>query len=105
MKFLSIFISSALLTYSSVSTPLGNMRNLQAYNCLQYDALGKCTQCVPRAVNIDGECHAVSDLCKVWDSTGACTECYTGYNLSSGTCVSDQTSGSESTGAQDTLCV
>lgn len=47
-----------------------------------------CLQCSQRFFfNTDGKCSAVSDFCATWDkATGDCLSCYSGYDLSNGTC-------------------
>ena len=49
---------------------------------------GVCVKCAFRYYAANGVCRAVNDLCKSWnDNNGACTDCYDGYELSSGECV------------------
>ena len=49
---------------------------------------GRCTKCALRFYSNNGVCQAVSDLCKSWSLiNGACSDCYTGYELSAGACV------------------
>ena len=74
MEFLSVFLLLTLLARLSVSATIGKLRNLPAYNCLEYDINYRCIKCIQRAVNISGYCQAVSDLCKDWNkSNGYCT--------------------------------
>ena len=53
MKFLPICLGSVIFAYSSSAATIGSIRNLQSSNCLQWNAEGKCTQCIPRTVNIN----------------------------------------------------
>lgn len=87
MKFIlsGIFVASLAPQMNAVMA--GNLRKLEQYNCLAFDADGKCTSCIPRTYLKDGDCLAVSDQCKTWnDSTGECTSCYDGWNLNTGKC-------------------
>ena len=85
MKFLTIPLVASLALVSNAR--MGNLRNLEQYNCLTYNADGKCTTCIPRTVLKDGDCVAVSDQCKTWSEvSGDCTSCYDGWNLNSGKC-------------------
>ena len=46
-----------------------------------------CLECSARwTFNSKGVCVPVSDNCNQWDASGACTACYTGYQLSHGQC-------------------
>ncbi len=56
--------------------------------CIVDNGQGNTTQdCPPRTVKIDGQCKAVSDLCKTWSLTTAeCLSCYDGYTLTGGVC-------------------
>ena len=48
----------------------------------------KCLQCSSKWVfNTNGVCVPQSDLCKLFDKSGHCLDCYKGYNLVSGKCV------------------
>lgn len=95
MKFLAIGTIVGL-ALSGVESRIGNIRQLEAYNCLQFDANGACTQCIPRTYLKDGDCVKVNDLCRDWNESGACTSCYGGYNLQEGQCIADQSGGSSS---------
>lgn len=45
-------------------------------------------QCYTRQVQINGACVDVSPYCSTWSNVDAkCTGCYTGYRLSSGSCI------------------
>lgn len=64
------------------------MRSLAGTNCNQVDSSGNCISCYYRWVLINGNCIAVSDQCKTWNSTtGACLSCYDGWNLYNGACT------------------
>lgn len=54
MKFLPVCIILVLLACLSISLTVGNLRTLQASNCLTFNEVGNCTQCIPRTVNIGG---------------------------------------------------
>lgn len=70
------------------TTPSTNPTNPP--NCYTVDANGNCIQCNFRYVLISGNCVAVSDQCKTWNSTtGACTSCYDGWDLSNGECTTN----------------
>ena len=48
----------------------------------------RCLECSEHWVfNSNGRCVVVSDQCASHDDSGACTSCYVGYNLQSGSCV------------------
>ena len=47
-----------------------------------------CLQCSNGwTFNANKVCTPVSDQCKTWDSNGACTACFMGYDLKNGKCV------------------
>ena len=48
----------------------------------------RCLECSTRWFFNNGVCQSVANLCRDFDATtGACTSCYTGYNLQNGQCV------------------
>ena len=103
MKFLTITTLTTLLA-GSLGARFGNIRLLEAYNCLEYDANGACTKCIPRTYLKDGDCKAISDLCKDWDTvTGACTSCYGGYSLKDEKCSYDSSQDGSSQTSSGTL--
>ena len=66
MKFLITGLAIASLAFGANAGKIGNLRVLEQYNCLTFDADGKCATCIPRTVLKDGDCVAVSDDCKAW---------------------------------------
>jgi hypothetical protein len=66
-------------------------------NCAAFDGNSGCIRCVPRTYfnAQENKCLQVSTLCSTWsNSTGECTACYVGYELSGGKCA---TGGSNTT--------
>lgn len=98
MKFLAIAAIFGLVL-SETEARESNLRQLEAYNCLEVDANGACTKCIPRTYLANGDCLKVNDLCRDWNESGACTSCYGGYNLQEGQCIADQSGGSSGSGS------
>lgn len=56
-------------------------------NCRTFQGL-TCTSCYTGTfLSSDGRCRQVSPLCKTYDSNGACTTCYNGYEVNQGNCI------------------
>lgn len=82
-----VYQAKVLLIIVILSQVQAGQIRMLGTNCNQVDSSGNCTSCYPRNVLINGNCVAVSDLCKTWDeSTGLCTTCYDGYVLETGVC-------------------
>lgn len=81
MKLLGLTCALIIGTNSSIIRA-----NFQDPKCLIFGSTGMCTKCIPRTVNVNGTCNAVSDLCKTWSTLGKCLSCYNGYRLANGAC-------------------
>jgi len=67
---------------------LAPIQNVSDVGCGVWDWDNQvCKQCSNRWVfNSNKKCVPVSDNCQIWDNTGACTSCYSGYVLNGGSC-------------------
>lgn len=82
-----VLLSLSLLLIPAL-TSSGDGDPTLPYGCEQRASNGLCKACKYKFWNLNGYCQQVSDLCQNWDiTTGACTSCYNGYILSSGSCV------------------
>jgi proprotein convertase subtilisin/kexin type 5 len=70
-------------TVSPSSPPDGSQRDP---NCVRYDK-NVCAACSNRYYFSGSKCIPVNPLCQNYTSTGLCSSCYPGYQVSGGNCV------------------
>lgn len=83
----SCYVGYNLSNGKCILAPIGQVSDV---GCATWDWKNqKCLKCSNNWVSNDfGVCIPVSDQCKTFDQTGACSSCYIGYNLASnGKCV------------------